>query len=62
MKVNTFYCDGAIRNAVVGLSSPGDEDREVLIFGLLSAKIEDSKTFEDMLSVWDERQETEVAN
>jgi len=52
VEVNTFDRDGAIRSAVAGLSSPRDGDKEVLASGLLGAKIEESKTLEDMLSAW----------
>ncbi len=62
MDVNTFDRDSAIRGAVAGLSSPRDEDKEVLVSGLLGAKMEESKTLEDMLSPWDERWENEVVN
>lgn len=60
MDVTAFDRDGAMRSAVAGLSSPRDEDKEVLDSGLTGVKSEESRTFEDMLSAWDKRQENEV--
>ena len=54
--------DVAIRGDIPAFSSPRDEDKEVLVSGLLGTKIEESKTFEDMLYAWDERQEDEEVN